>query len=414
MYEVEIEKLDHQARGIAHINDKIVFVENSLPLEKVKIKIVKENKKIMEAVVIDYIEKSIDRIESPCPYYNECGGCDLLHLSYEQQLKYKENKIKEIMNRYADIDESLIKKIVASPKHYNSRNKVTLKVKNKVGYYKKKSYDIVEIEKCLIANEKINQTIEEIKKIAIPSSINELVIRSINETDISLTIYLQNKSNIDNFVNLLSKNIDSIKVTFQNNITKEIGKSNIIGRLEKYNYQMSQNAFFQVNTQQTINLYDKIKQYVRECNFPTTLDLYCGTGTIGIYVSEYASKVIGVEINSEAIENAKTNANNNNIKNIEFLAGDAKMILNRNNYDADLVIVDPPRSGLDAEVINDIFKINPSDIIYVSCDPITLARDLKLFKVKYEIVEITPFDMFPNTYHVECVVRLHINKSINS
>jgi len=410
MYEVEIEKLDHQARGIAHINDKIVFVENSLPLEKVKIRVVKENKKIMEAIVTDYIEKSVDRIESSCPYYKECGGCDLLHLSYEKQLMYKENKVKEIMNKYADIDENLVKNIVASPKQYNYRNKVTLKVNNKVGYYKKKSYDIVEIENCLIANEKINQTIEEIEKIKIPSSINELVIRSINETDISLTIYLQNKYDIDNFVNILSKKIDSIKVIFQNNIINETGKSNIIGRLGKYNFQMSQNAFFQVNTEQTINLYDKIKEYVKECNSPTTLDLYCGTGTIGIYVSEYASKVIGVEINSEAIENAKINAKNNNIKNIEFLAGDAKIILNRNNYSADLIIVDPPRSGLDVEVVNDIFEINPNNVIYVSCDPITLARDLKIFKDKYDIIEITPFDMFPNTYHVECVVRLHSKK----
>lgn len=407
MYEVEIEKLDHQARGIAHINDKIVFIENSLPSEKVKIKIVKENKKIMEAIVTDYITKSKDRIESSCPYYKECGGCDLLHLSYEKQLIYKENKIKEIMTKYADINENLVNSIVSSPDQYNYRNKVTLKVNNKVGYYKKKSYDIVEIENCLIANAKINQTIQEIKTVNIPSSINELVIRSINETDISLTIYLQKRDNIENFVNKLSKKIDSIKVVFNNRVIKETGKSNIIGRLEKYNYQMSQNAFFQINTEQTINLYNKIKEYVKECNAPTTLDLYCGTGTIGIYVSEYASKVIGVEINPEAIDNAKINADNNNINNIEFFAGDAKAILNKNNYDADLVIIDPPRSGLDIEVINDILKIDPSDIIYVSCDPITLARDLKIFKDKYEIVEITPFDMFPNTYHVECLVKMH-------
>jgi len=407
MYEVVIEKLDHQARGIAHINDKIVFVENALPSEKVKIKIVKENKKIMEAIVTDYITKSIDRVESACPYYKECGGCDLLHLSYEKQLMYKENKIKEIMTRYADINENLVKNIVASPEQFNYRNKITLKVNNKVGYYKKKSYDIVEIESCLLANEKINQIIQEIKKVKIPSSINELVIRSINETDISLTIYLQRKDNIEEYVNKLSKKVDSIKVVFKENVLKQVGKSNIIGRLDKYNYEMSQNAFFQVNTDQTTNLYNKIKEYVKDANYPTTLDLYCGTGTIGIYVSEYASKVIGVEINPSAIENAKINANNNNIKNIEFLAGDTKAILNKNNYEADLVIVDPPRSGLDIEVINDILKINPSGIIYVSCDPITLARDLKILKEKYEIVEITPFDMFPNTYHVECVTLLH-------
>ncbi len=411
MYEVEIEKLDHQGRGITHINDKIVFVENALPTEKVKIKVIKENKKIMEAVVTEYIKKSVDRVESFCPYYNECGGCDLLHLSYEQQLKYKENKIKEIMIRYAELDEKLIKSIVPSPKQYNYRNKITLKVKDKVGYYKKKSYDIVEIENCLLANEKINEIIKEFSKIYVPSSINELVIRSINEDEISLTIYLQKKENIDYFINLFIKKFNSIKIVFENKLVKETGKSNIIGRLDKYDYQMSQTAFFQVNTQQTVNLYDKIKQYVKELNSPTTLDLYCGTGSIGIYISEYALKVIGVEINSEAIENAKINAKNNNIKNIEFLAGDAKTVLSKNNYSADLVIVDPPRSGLDLDVVSDIIKINSKDIIYVSCDPITLARDLKLFSDKYEVVELTPFDMFPNTYHVECVVKL-VRKNI--
>ncbi len=406
MYEVEIEKLDHQARGIAHINDKIVFVENALPLEKVKIKIVKENKKIMEAVVTEYITKSKDRVESLCPYYEECGGCDLLHLSYEKQLIYKENKIKEIMNRYAELDDDLIKSIVPSPMQYNYRNKITLKAKNKIGYYKKKSYDIVEIENCLLANKKINEIIKEISKSSVPSSINELVVRSINEDEISLTIYLQQKENIDKFINKLSKNFNSIKIIFENKPLKEIGKSNIIGRLDKYCYQMSQTAFFQVNTQQTINLYDKIKQYVKNFDCPTTLDLYCGTGSIGIYISDYASEVIGVEINSEAIKNAKINAENNNIKNIEFLAGDAKTVLSKNNYSADLVIVDPPRSGLDLDVVNDIIKINPKDIIYVSCDPITLARDLKLLSNEYKVIEITPFDMFPNTYHVECVVLL--------
>lgn len=406
MYEVEIEKLDHQARGISHINDKIVFVENALPLEKVKVKIVKENKKIMEAVVIEYISRSKDRVESSCPYYKECGGCDLLHLSYEKQLIYKENKIKEIMNRYAELDDKLIKNIVPSPAQYNYRNKITLKVKNNIGYFKKKSYDIVEINNCLLANKKINEIIKEISKISVPKSINELVIRSINEDEFSLTIYLQNKENIDNFINKMKNNFDSIKIIFENKVLKEIGKNNIIGRLDKYNYQMSQTAFFQVNTQQTIKLYDKIKQYVKDFNSPITLDLYCGTGSIGIYISEYASKVIGVEINPEAIENAKINADNNGIKNIEFLAGDAKTVLNKNNYSAELVIVDPPRSGLDLEVVNDIIKINPKDIIYVSCDPITLARDLKLFSDKYKVIEITPFDMFPNTYHVECVVLL--------
>ena len=169
---------------------------------------------------------------------------------------------------------------------------------------------------------------------------------------------------------------------------------------------MGQNAFFQVNTDQTINLYDKISDYIKGKNYDTALDLYCGTGTIGIYISKFVNKVIGVEINSEAIENAKINALNNKVKNIDFIVGDTKKILLNKFYKADVIIVDPPRSGLDKEVIDRIILFNPSDIIYVSCDPITLARDLKLLKNKYIIEEVTPFDMFPNTYHVECVAKL--------
>jgi 23S rRNA (uracil1939-C5)-methyltransferase len=408
MNQVEIEKLDHQGRGIAHIGEKIAFIENALPGEKVNINIIKENKKIIEAVVEKHITKSENRIDSPCPYYSECGGCDLMHLSYQGQLEYKENKVKEIMKRFAGIDEGLIKDIVPCSKQFNYRNKVTLKVKEKMGYYKKKSYDIVSIDKCLIANDKINKAIQILKEIYPPEGINELVIRSINEEDISLTIYLQKQENLDNFCNKLVNVFDSIKIIDNNKAIKTTGKSNIIGRLEKYNFQMSSTAFFQVNTQQTIKLYDKVTDYVRGFSSPTVLDLYCGTGTIGIYVSDYTSKIIGVEVNEKAVKDAIDNAISNNVKNMEFISGDAKDILRKKDFKADLVIVDPPRSGLDISVIEDIKKINPEGIIYVSCDPVTLARDLKIFSDSYNVIEITPFDMFPNTHHVECVSLLKI------
>lgn len=407
MYEVKVEKLDHQGRGISHIEDKIVFIENALPGETVRIKITKQNKKIMEASVLDYIIKSDCRVDSLCPYYNECGGCDLLHLSYEQQIQYKENKIKEIMNKYAGIDNDKINQIVPCDQQYNYRNKVTLKVNQKIGYYKKKSYDIVEIEKCLLANNKINNAILEIKKNHVPECIKELVIRSVNEDEISLTIYLQKEENINNLIKKLENYFSSIKVILNDSILKQTGESNIIGRLDNFSFQMSQTAFFQVNTAQTEKLYNKVREYIKKNTSPTVLDLYCGTGTIGIYISDYAKKVTGIEINSDAIVDAKVNAEKNGVKNIDFFAGDTKELLKHGDYKADVIIVDPPRSGLDEEVITDMIKINPKEIIYVSCDSITLARDLKLFNEIYEVIEITPFDMFPNTYHVECVVKLY-------
>lgn len=406
MNEIIIEKLDHQGRGISHISDKIVFVENALPGEKVEIKITRENKKILEAVVTKYLVKSPERVESKCPYYAQCGGCDLLHLKYENQLKYKENKIKEIIIKYAGLNSDIVKKIVESPRQYNYRNKITLKSKGKLGYYKRKSYEIIDIEKCQLANKKINDSLSELRKETLPSSVNEIVIRSINEEEVSLTIYLQYEEKITDFIKKIEYLFNSINVVLNKKAVLETGKSNIIGRLSNFEYQMSQTAFFQVNTLQTVNLYNKIAEYIKKLNFPTVLDLYCGTGTIGIYVSDFASNIIGIEINAEAIEDAKANANINKINNIEFFAGDVKKILVENNYKANLIIIDPPRSGLEIEVIEEIVKVNPSDIIYVSCDPITLSRDLKSLSDNYIVEEITPFDMFPNTYHVECVVKL--------
>ena len=406
MEKIKIEKLDHQGRGIGYLEDKIVFVDNSLPGEMVEIEITKDNSKIKEAKVINYIDMSNERIESNCPYYEECGGCNLLHINYLNQLNYKQNKVEEILTKEDIVEINRISKIVPSPRQFGYRNKVTLKNDGKLGYYKNKSYEIVDINKCLLANDKINDAIINIRNYEIPNNVEEVVIRSINEKEISLTIYLRENKKIDNFLNEVSNFFDSIKVIEKKKTLYEKGKSNIIGRLRNFEYQMGQNAFFQVNTDQTINLYDKISDYIKGKNYDTALDLYCGTGTIGIYISKFVNKVIGVEINSEAIENAKINALNNKVKNIDFIVGDTKKILLNKFYKADVIIVDPPRSGLDKEVIDRIILFNPSDIIYVSCDPITLARDLKLLKNKYIIEEVTPFDMFPNTYHVETVVLM--------
>lgn len=396
-----IEKLDHQGRGITRIDGKITFIENALPDEVVDIEIVSSNKNFNEGIIKNIIKKSSKRIEPKCPYYNECGGCNLMHLSYNDQLNYKENKVKEIMDRYANIDTKLVNNIVPSPKDFNYRNKVTLKCNGKLGYYKRRTNDIINIEKCLLLEDDLNEKILSINN-KLNTNINEVIIRKISD-NVSLTLSLQKEEKeykkYENLNNILTLQVNKKQI----NITQE---SNIFAKLEEFNFIVSPTAFFQVNTLQTINLYNKIKDYIQKFNMPNVLDLYCGTGTIGIYVSDYVDKLIGVEINPKAIEDAKTNAKNNHIKNANFYAGDTKTILHKNNFKADVVIVDPPRAGLDKEVISDLIKINPKEIIYVSCDPVTLARDIKLLKEFYNVLEVTPFDMFPNTYHVENVVAL--------
>ena len=395
---VTIDRLDHQGRGITYIDNKIVFVENALPEEIVEIEIVKEDKKFSEAKVINYIKESSKRVKPICPYYEECGGCNLLHLSYQDQLVYKEDKVKNIMKKYASIEEDKIKKIIPSPKQYNYRNKVTLKCNNKLGYYKRRSNDLVNIDYCYLVNDNINNIIKKLDNI--DKEINEVVIRNIKDNDISLTLSLQKElKNYDKYKNI----VDKTTLLYKNNIISTNKESNIIARLGNKEYKVSPTAFFQVNTEQTVNLYNRIRDYVKEMERPNVLDLYCGTGTIGIYISDYANKVVGVEINSKAIEDAKQNAKLNNTNNIEFYSGDTKDILTKNKFIADLIIVDPPRQGLDEKVVEELIKLNPQKIIYVSCDPITLARDIKRLET-YKVLEVTPVDMFPNTYHVENIV----------
>ncbi|HPF82622.1 MAG TPA: class I SAM-dependent RNA methyltransferase [Bacilli bacterium] len=394
---LEIEKLDHQGRGIAHINDKIVFIENALPGEIVDILITKQNKKIAEAIVKKYIKKSDKRIESVCPYYKECGGCNLLHMSYKDQLEYKQNKVIDIMKRFALLEEGKVKKIVESPNQFNYRNKVTFKYNGKVGYYKRNTNDIVNINYCHLLNESLNKEIENINNIRTRNRIKEIVVRDINESDKQITFDLQKYTENITYPSL------KINYTVDNRLIKPIDKSKIIGKICNKEFEVSPTAFFQVNTQQVTNLYNKITEYVKKNVNPTVLDLYCGTGTIGICVSDYAKKILGIEINKMAIIDAKNNAKINNVNNIDFIAGDTKTILKNKDYKTDIIILDPPRAGLDKEVIEDIKRFNAKEIIYVSCDPITLARDIKLLSDLYDVKEVTPFDMFPNTYHVECV-----------
>ena len=387
MYEVKIIDIDNQGRGIGRINNKVIFIENALIDEIVKVKITKENNKYLEGEVIEYIEKSNKRINEECLY--NCGGCNLLHLSYEEQLKFKENNIKKIINKFTNLNIN-INKIIPSNKIYNYRNKVIFHVDNKIGLYKSKTNEIIEINKCLLVDNRINEILNNIKKLELKDN-NEIMIRvSDKESMIS----------IDNYIKDIEK-IDVTTIICNNKIIK--GNGYIIENLNNYKFIISKESFFQINKEQTINLYDKVLEYADLKGKENVLDLYCGTGTIGIYVSKYAKKVLGIELNEKAVEDANKNKELNNIDNIDFICGDAKKVIKAINFKPDIVIIDPPRSGLFKGMIDDLTIINPKKIIYVSCNPITLARDLQELTNKYILKEIQPVDMFPNTYHVESI-----------
>ena len=359
----EITGYDHYGRGITKINDKICFVDNTLIGDVVELKITNDKKNYSEAIVTKYIKKNDKHCESVCKYYAVCGGCNILHMPYEEQLSFKHNKITNIIAKYVSKDIK-INDIVPSNIQFHYRNKVTLHKKNNIiGYYNKNSNDIIKIDECLLLNDLINK---EIKKI----DGYHLVIRT-NGQDII------NDNNQD-----------------------------LLCQIGDYKYNISLNSFYQINDNVTKKLYDKIKEYANLTKKEIVYDLYCGAGTIGIYLANEAKYVYGIEINEEAILNANKNKEINNIHNIEFISGSCSDNILAFKDKPDVIIVDPPRAGLDSNTIKEIINLNPQKIIYTSCDPMTLARDLKILSDKYSIIEITPFDMFPNTYHVECVVLL--------
>lgn len=393
----KINSLDHYGRGITKIDNKISFIENALPNEIVQIKIDKNKKKFIEGSVLNYIKTSENRINVNCPYYDFCGGCNIMHLSYEEQLKFKQEKIVNIVKKYFK-DNIKINKIVNSDTNINYRNKVTFQTKKNIGFYKKKSYEIINIDNCLISNKLINDSIKYLNKLNL-KDINKITCRTASN---ELMIILEtNNENID--ITPLKKIANSVYLKCNNNFKHIYGNKNIYETLNNYKYIISPDSFFQINKNTCLKLYNKIKKYIGTNK--KIIDLYCGTGSIGIFVSKN-NNVIGIEINESAIKDANENKKINNINNINFILGDSGKKLNQLNFNPDIIIIDPPRNGLNKETINNILKYNAEKLIYVSCDPMTLVRDLNILKENYIIKEITPFDMFPNTYHVETLTYL--------
>ena len=404
MYKVEVTKLDHQGRGIAKINDKIIFIPNALPEETVDVDIILEKKKYYEGIIKETINASDKRIKSICPYFEECGGCQFLNMNYQDSLDYKQNKVEEIMNKYLGI-KIKINNIVACDNNLYYRNKTTFQVKNDIGFFKEKTNTLIPVDKCYISDIKINDIYKAIKDNINLTNVKQVIIRATKNTLESMVIfktsnYIDNKKIID----ILKKKVDSIYI----NDELIYGKGKIIENLCNKNFYISPSSFFQVNTLQAEKLYNKAIEYANIKKEDTVLDLYCGTGTIGIVASDKAKKVIGIELNKEAIKDANENKKLNNINNIEFYAGDVGKILNKNNYKPDIIIVDPPRVGLDSLALAQILNIRPKKLVYVSCDLMTLARDLKLLSNDYDILELTPVDMFPYTAHVESVCALKL------
>lgn len=392
---IEIIRLNDQGIGIGLIDNKIIFIPNTVIGDNVEIEIVKDKRKYYEGKVIKYIKYSDKRVEFNCPYKDKCGGCQICNLNYNEQLKYKKNKVEYVLKKFCNINREI--DIIGCDNIYNYRNKVTLHVKNnRLGYYEEKTNNLIEIDNCLLLDKRINDTINLIKNIDL-TNIEDIVIR-VNDNKI-LVNFKGDITNLD--INKLN-DIDIIYVD-----DKLIKGDNLYQTINNYKFKISNDAFFQININQMKKLYDVVRDYISNYNNLNVLDLFCGTGTIGIYISDLCKSIKGIEINSNAIKDANVNKKINDVKNIEFICDN---VFNVKKLECDLVIVDPPRSGLNKDIINLFIKNKIKNIIYVSCNPITFARDINLLKVNYDILDIKMVDMFPNTYHVECVSLLEIKE----
>ena len=391
---VEVLKLDNLGRGISYINDKICFIENALPNEVVEISIIKETSKYLEAKVDKYIEKSPLRIEEECPYSNICGGCNLNHICFNDENRFKLNKVKDIMKKYANIDSNLIKGIIYHDRN-NYRNKLILHGKDSdLGLYKENTNEIIPINNCLLVNPKINEIIKVLNNT--PKEIEEVIIKTSNDNS---KVMLSITGTIDN-IDILKELCDVLIINNEYITNNHVIETNIGNK----KYIEGIDSFFQVNNTLTKELYDEVLENVKDKTYNNVLDLYCGTGTIGIYISDYCKKIIGIDYNESNINDANKNKELNNLTNIEFICSKVEDKIDTFK-DIDLVIVDPPRAGLDNKTKDYLKEINPEKLIYVSCNPITLARDIKdlaTYKVNY----IKVFNMFPRTYHCESVCVL--------
>lgn len=397
--EVEIYKLNHNGEGMGKIDGKIVFIEKTIPGDIVELSDVIEYQNFSRAKIKRIIQSSDFRVPIECPYYQKCGGCHLMGLSYKEQLLYKRGKVKNILHKYANLDLEL--KIIGG-EVYHYRNKITLQVEDgQIGLFQPNSTMLVPISHCFLISPKMNQFIQQIQAQINLQQVDRIMIREAqNKYMIQIIGTTDEKTLIDKlFPDVTSLYLNNKKISGLETLTEQLGE---------YQFLMSPASFFQVNHSQTINLYNQVKKYLGNQN-NHILDLYCGTGTIGIYVSSCCKKITGIELNPSSVKDARKNIAINKLNNIEILEGDVgKILKEKGTYDA--IIVDPPRSGLDKRTRKTLLKLRSPKIIYISCNPITLARDLNELKQSYELKDIKLFDMFPNTYHVECCTLLSLKE----
>ncbi|SHG61224.1 23S rRNA (uracil1939-C5)-methyltransferase [Thermosyntropha lipolytica DSM 11003] len=408
--QARIDGITHKGEGVARINGKAVFIPFALPGEEVELDITEEKKNYAYGRLEKIIHPSPARTTPLCSHYYTCGGCSFQHVDYEEELQLKKRIVTDAVTRIGKI-EARINEVERSSKPYRYRNKVTWHVaKGRLGYYRAESRELVPIDDCLLIKEdmaKISRKIGFILKEIAHEGQGEIIVRQSSYNGKIMLICDLPSLEPEKILSRLKEDVDGIYIKQKNRLIHFYGDLYLEEKIGANIFRLSPGSFFQVNQEQNEKIISFIQSYLNLTGKETLLDAYCGVGSIGISLAGRAAKVLGIENNREAVKNAEYNAHYNRLNNCRFLAGDCEKILPVLNEKFDMVIVDPPRSGLKKEVIASLIKAAPQKIAYVSCNPATLARDLNLIQASgYIIEEIKPFDMFSKTYHVECVAGI--------
>lgn len=466
---VDIVDLTHDGEGVGRVNGFTFFVHGALPGERVRAKVMKVKKQYGYARLVELLEASASRVQPPCGRYRECGGCQLQHFDYAAQLEWKRQHVVDSLKRIGklnvdgagatgaragtsagvDSDAGSDASIVVHPtigmsEPWRYRNKASVPVGAAepggeliAGFYARGSHRIIDMDDCLIQHEHNDEVVRVVKRIGrelgVPAYDEEtgqgllrhVVARTGVVSGEIMVVLVTNGKKLPRtaeWIERIREELPGVKSIVQNvnerntNVifgdeTKTLWGSEVIyDELDGIRFAISARSFYQVNPMQTIELYRKAVQYARLTGSETVIDAYCGIGTISLFLARQAGRVYGVEIVPEAIEDAKRNAELNGIQNASFEAGPAEVVIPRwrdEGIAADVIVVDPPRKGCDPALLDTILAMRPERVVYVSCNPATLARDLRVLEDGgYRTVEVQPVDMFPHTVHVECVVGI--------
>ncbi|MFE9944501.1 23S rRNA (uracil(1939)-C(5))-methyltransferase RlmD [Bacillus velezensis] len=448
-FPLTIKRLGINGEGVGYFKKKVVFVPGALPGEEVVAEATNVQPKFSEARVKKIRKPSEHRVTPPCPVYDQCGGCQLQHLAYTQQLREKRDIVIQSLERHTrfNVEEMNIKDTIGMDNPWNYRNKSQFQVGRSqsgsiiAGLYGLDSHKIVPIKECIVQHPATNKTTGIVRRILEKHNVsvyNERTkkgdVRTIvtrvgfetGEVQVVLVTAKETLPNKDEIVKAIQNRLPEVKSIIQNvngartsvifgDKTKALAGSHAIQEvLGDVSFELSARAFFQLNPEQTVKLYDEVKQAAQLTGKEKVVDAYCGVGTIGMWVSNGAKEIRGMDVIKESIDDAKKNAKKHGIKNAAYVTGTAEHWLpkwTKEGFRPDVVIVDPPRTGCDRTFLDTIKKVKPKRFVYVSCNPSTLAKDLQTLSKDYRVEYIQPVDMFPQTAHVEAVAKLVLKSS---